>query len=169
PARHCPVRRPVNPAVLCRRCLYRPPSGLQSPTPGPGYYSDDPERCVNAACGVPGVVGIGKKMARSLPESVTDFSAGCADIAARRGECRKSPIPPLGRRALISTLAGILFSHVADSTEFMRLHILGICGTFMGSLAQLAKQQGHRVSGSDAGVYPPMSDQLEAAGITLSE
>lgn len=108
-------------------------------------------------------------MARSLPESVTDFSAGCADIAAQRGGCRKRPIPPLGRRALISTLAGILFSHVADSTEFMRLHILGICGTFMGSLAQLAKQQGHRVSGSDAGVYPPMSDQLEAAGITLSE
>lgn len=51
----------------------------------------------------------------------------------------------------------------------MRLHILGICGTFMGSLAQLAKQLGHEVSGSDAGVYPPMSDQLEAAGIVLSE
>src|SRR5690606_39918734 len=39
----------------------------------------------------------------------------------------------------------------------------------LGWLAQLAKQQGHRVSGSDAGVYPPMSDQREAAGITLSE
>ncbi|UTW47519.1 UDP-N-acetylmuramate:L-alanyl-gamma-D-glutamyl-meso-diaminopimelate ligase [Bacterioplanoides sp. SCSIO 12839] len=51
----------------------------------------------------------------------------------------------------------------------MRLHILGICGTFMGSLAQLAKAQGHRVSGSDAGVYPPMSDQLQAAGIELTE
>lgn len=51
----------------------------------------------------------------------------------------------------------------------MRLHILGICGTFMGSLAQLAKQLGHEVSGSDAGVYPPMSDQLQAAGIVLSE
>ncbi|MCA6065110.1 UDP-N-acetylmuramate:L-alanyl-gamma-D-glutamyl-meso-diaminopimelate ligase [Thalassolituus marinus] len=51
----------------------------------------------------------------------------------------------------------------------MRLHILGICGTFMGSLAQLAKQLGHEVSGSDAGVYPPMSDQLSAAGIELSE
>ena len=51
----------------------------------------------------------------------------------------------------------------------MRLHILGICGTFMGSLAQLAKQLGHDVSGSDAGVYPPMSDQLAAAGIELSE
>lgn len=51
----------------------------------------------------------------------------------------------------------------------MRLHILGICGTFMGSLAQLAKALGHQVSGSDAGVYPPMSDQLAAAGIELSE
>ncbi|MEN9464280.1 MAG: hypothetical protein RL217_461, partial [Pseudomonadota bacterium] len=51
----------------------------------------------------------------------------------------------------------------------MRLHILGICGTFMGSLAQLAKELGHQVSGSDAGVYPPMSDQLTAAGIALSE
>lgn len=51
----------------------------------------------------------------------------------------------------------------------MKLHILGICGTFMGSLAQLAKELGHQVSGSDTGVYPPMSDQLEAAGITLIE
>ena len=51
----------------------------------------------------------------------------------------------------------------------MRLHILGICGTFMGSLAQLAQQLGHQVSGSDAGVYPPMSDQLAAAGIALTE
>ena len=49
-----------------------------------------------------------------------------------------------------------------------RLHILGICGTFMGSLAQLARELGHEVSGSDAGVYPPMSEQLEAAGITLT-
>ncbi|GGY48361.1 UDP-N-acetylmuramate--L-alanyl-gamma-D-glutamyl-meso-2,6-diaminoheptandioate ligase [Bacterioplanes sanyensis] len=51
----------------------------------------------------------------------------------------------------------------------MRVHILGICGTFMGSLAQLAKAAGHDVSGSDAGVYPPMSDQLQAAGIELFE
>ena len=51
----------------------------------------------------------------------------------------------------------------------MHIHILGICGTFMGSLAQLAKQLGHRVSGSDANVYPPMSTQLELAGIDLIE
>lgn len=51
----------------------------------------------------------------------------------------------------------------------MHIHILGICGTFMGSLAQLAKELGHKVTGSDANVYPPMSTQLEAAGIELTE
>jgi len=51
----------------------------------------------------------------------------------------------------------------------MHIHFLGICGTFMGSLAQLAKSLGHQVSGSDANVYPPMSDQLEQAGIRLHE
>jgi len=51
----------------------------------------------------------------------------------------------------------------------MHIHILGICGTFMGSLAVLAKQLGHTVSGSDANVYPPMSTQLEAQGIALQQ
>ncbi len=51
----------------------------------------------------------------------------------------------------------------------MHIHILGICGTFMGSLAVLAKQLGHRVTGSDANVYPPMSTQLEQQGIELSQ
>ncbi len=51
----------------------------------------------------------------------------------------------------------------------MHIHILGICGTFMGSLAQLAAAAGHRVSGSDSGVYPPMSTQLADAGIQLIE
>lgn len=49
----------------------------------------------------------------------------------------------------------------------MHIHILGICGTFMGGVALLARALGHRVSGSDANVYPPMSTQLEAAGIQL--
>ncbi|MDM3871482.1 UDP-N-acetylmuramate:L-alanyl-gamma-D-glutamyl-meso-diaminopimelate ligase [Porticoccus sp. W117] len=49
----------------------------------------------------------------------------------------------------------------------MHIHILGICGTFMGSLAQLAVASGHRVSGCDANVYPPMSTQLEQAGIDI--
>ncbi len=51
----------------------------------------------------------------------------------------------------------------------MHIHVLGICGTFMGSLAQLAQAAGHRVTGSDANVYPPMSTQLEQAGIGLIE
>ena len=51
----------------------------------------------------------------------------------------------------------------------MHIHILGICGTFMGSLAQLAKDLGHQVSGCDSNVYPPMSTQLEKAGISLIE
>lgn len=49
----------------------------------------------------------------------------------------------------------------------MHIHILGICGTFMGGLAVLAKQAGHKVTGCDANVYPPMSTQLEAQGIQL--
>lgn len=49
----------------------------------------------------------------------------------------------------------------------MHLHILGICGTFMGGIAALAKAQGHKVTGSDANVYPPMSTQLEALDIEL--
>ena len=51
----------------------------------------------------------------------------------------------------------------------MHLHILGICGTFMGGLAALAREAGHRVTGSDANVYPPMSEQLASLGIELLE
>src|SRR5512147_1254541 len=51
----------------------------------------------------------------------------------------------------------------------MHIHILGICGTFMGGIALLAREQGIRVSGSDANVYPPMSTQLEEQGIDLHE
>ena len=51
----------------------------------------------------------------------------------------------------------------------MHIHILGICGTFMGSLALLAKELGHRVTGYDANVYPPMSTQLEEQGIALMQ
>jgi UDP-N-acetylmuramate: L-alanyl-gamma-D-glutamyl-meso-diaminopimelate ligase len=50
----------------------------------------------------------------------------------------------------------------------LHVHILGICGTLMGSIALLAKQQGHQVSGCDSNVYPPMSDQLSQAGIEIS-
>ena len=51
----------------------------------------------------------------------------------------------------------------------MHIHILGICGTFMGGVAVIAKQAGHTVSGCDDNVYPPMSTQLEAQGIRLTQ
>ncbi len=51
----------------------------------------------------------------------------------------------------------------------MHIHILGICGTFMGSLALVARQMGHRVGGSDVNVYPPMSTQLAEQGIACAE
>ncbi|NOT65767.1 MAG: UDP-N-acetylmuramate:L-alanyl-gamma-D-glutamyl-meso-diaminopimelate ligase [Methylotenera sp.] len=51
----------------------------------------------------------------------------------------------------------------------MHIHILGVCGTFMGGIAVLAKAAGHRVTGCDANVYPPMSTQLESQGIELIE
>jgi UDP-N-acetylmuramate: L-alanyl-gamma-D-glutamyl-meso-diaminopimelate ligase len=51
----------------------------------------------------------------------------------------------------------------------MHFHILGICGTFMGGIAAIAREAGHRVTGCDANVYPPMSDQLRSLGIDLIE
>ena len=51
----------------------------------------------------------------------------------------------------------------------MHIHILGICGTFMGGLAALAREAGHQVTGCDASVYPPMSEQLRALGIKLEK
>ncbi|HVO89730.1 MAG TPA: UDP-N-acetylmuramate:L-alanyl-gamma-D-glutamyl-meso-diaminopimelate ligase [Casimicrobiaceae bacterium] len=51
----------------------------------------------------------------------------------------------------------------------MHLHILGICGTFMGGIAAIARTAGHTVTGCDANVYPPMSTQLQALGIPLTE
>ena len=51
----------------------------------------------------------------------------------------------------------------------MHVHILGMCGTFMGGVAVLARAAGHRVTGSDKNVYPPMSTQLQALDIELTE
>lgn len=56
-----------------------------------------------------------------------------------------------------------------EINQIMHIHILGICGTFMGGIAAIAKALGHQVTGSDAQVYPPMSDQLRQLGITLIE
>src|SRR3990167_2404410 len=57
----------------------------------------------------------------------------------------------------------------SKEVQRMRLHILGVCGTFMSGVALLAKQQGHEVVGSDVNVYPPMSTQLKEQGIELME
>ena len=51
----------------------------------------------------------------------------------------------------------------------MHIHFLGICGTFMGSLALLARSLGHTVTGSDSAIYPPMSTQLQQAGVEILE
>ena len=51
----------------------------------------------------------------------------------------------------------------------MHVHLLGICGTFMGGLALIARELGHRVTGSDTNVYPPMSTQLAAEGVEIRE
>ena len=63
--------------------------------------------------------------------------------------------------------------HIATKYRFkkddMHVHILGICGTFMGGIAAIAKSLGHTVTGSDQNVYPPMSTQLEDLGISLTE
>ncbi len=56
-----------------------------------------------------------------------------------------------------------------NKDKTLHIHILGICGTFMGGLAVIARQQGHHVSGSDQNVYPPMSTQLAEQGIVLME
>src|SRR5262249_26779945 len=55
----------------------------------------------------------------------------------------------------------------ARSAQPVHIHILGICGTFMGGIAAIAKAAGHRVTGCDLNVYPPMSTQLGAQGISL--
>src|SRR5829696_8702287 len=74
-----------------------------------------------------------------------------------------------------SRLASALAAHACDSIIESRpsmaahLHILGICGTFMGGIAAIAKAAGYRVTGCDANVYPPMSDQLRSLGIELTE
>ena len=101
-------------------------------------------------------------------------------------QCRTARQPQLfGRAALGRTIflpflhhqprggvGNFLFRGLHGSivhNRHMHIHILGICGTFMGGLAALAREAGHKVTGCDAGVYPPMSDQLRALGIDLME
>lgn len=77
----------------------------------------------------------------------------------------------LHRPAFGGTIVQTFFNHKTSRTggdnRGMHIHILGICGTFMGGVAALAREAGHQVTGCDAGVYPPMSDQLRTLGIEL--
>ncbi len=66
-----------------------------------------------------------------------------------------------------SQLTNLIYRTSRGTCFRMHLHILGICGTFMGGIAALARESGHRVTGCDANVYPPMSTQLESLGIEL--
>ena len=62
-----------------------------------------------------------------------------------------------------------MVTNVTDKYLKMKIHILGICGTFMGGLAQILVEKGHIVSGSDKQFYSPMSDQLDSLGVEMIE
>src|SRR6185436_13040770 len=79
-------------------------------------------------------------------------------------------------RALLRLIAAIIAQRSRTiaacprpAARAVHLHILGVCGTFMGGIAAIAQQAGFRVTGCDANVYPPMSDQLKTLGIELIE
>ncbi|MDE2255224.1 MAG: UDP-N-acetylmuramate:L-alanyl-gamma-D-glutamyl-meso-diaminopimelate ligase, partial [Betaproteobacteria bacterium] len=74
-----------------------------------------------------------------------------------------------GRRLAIAGSNADRSARQASYNAPMHIHILGICGTFMGGIAALAQASGHQVTGCDSHVYPPMSDQLERLGIGLIE
>ena len=76
---------------------------------------------------------------------------------------------PTPIREALQVYEGVGSMEYREAGNAMHIHILGICGTFMGSLAILARELGHRVTGSDQDVYPPMSTQLEAQSIELME
>lgn len=77
--------------------------------------------------------------------------------------------PPLRGTRQNADPAGVTVRPKRSTLQLMHIHILGICGTFMGGIAVIARQAGHTVTGCDATVYPPMSDQLAAQGIKLIE
>src|SRR5688500_17982803 len=68
-----------------------------------------------------------------------------------------------------SQLRSAMDGNGTSTGAFVKLHILGIAGTFMGGVAALARELGHEVEGSDQNIYPPMSTQLEQLGITLRQ
>src|SRR5688572_929192 len=93
------------------------------------------------------------------------------DARGGRGNARAHFLASHAQSRLASALAAHACDSIIESRPSMatHLHILGICGTFMGGIAAIAKAAGYRVTGCDANVYPPMSDQLRALGIELTE
>ena len=130
-----------------------------------------PRRAVPAA---PGCRATSPHPPRAATSS-TGYSVGMAWRSTRRGcervkrgaryqrprICMKPP------RSLRSLPRG--GRHRAAGQALMHIHILGICGTFMGGIATITSEAGHEVTGCDTNVYPPMSDQLRALGIELIE
>lgn len=84
-------------------------------------------------------------------------------------DCPATAIPDAGLSAAVARRRDNGDNPGIFSAKRMHIHILGICGTFMGGIAVIARQAGWRVTGCDANVYPPMSDQLKAQGIELIE
>src|SRR5690242_11017380 len=121
----------------------------------------------------------------SRPSARVDSTAGAGDsgrgrighLAVLRAGRHRAPRAGTSRRrrgaGVPAAVPGRLVRRqprgFCNGRGLMRIHILGICGTFMGGIAALARELGIEVEGSDANVYPPMSDQLRALGITLQE
>ena len=116
---------------------------------------------------------------RQFCGTVGHRSAGRCVACRPRCRRRKRPAPRvrIGARARPDRIrlaaAGVAPAFTRDPSArrglIMHLHILGICGTFMGGIAAIARQAGHTVTGCDANVYPPMSTQLQTLGIALTE
>src|SRR5690606_6441631 len=87
----------------------------------------------------------------------------------RLGSARKALYRGSFYRGSVRARIHVPARSVSPGSSLMRVHILGICGTFMAGIAALAKAAGHQVSGSDQNVYPPMSTQLRKLGIRLHE
>src|SRR3546814_20218409 len=98
-----------------------------------------------------------------------------SDLLPSRGQCVDGPgivdrAGDRGRLAVLRRVRRLVRGHAVRCWRLsrdMRIHILGICGTFMAGIAAIAREPGHTVTGSDATAWPPMATQPEALRITL--
>ena len=118
--------------------------------------------------------GSGNAAAVRAPHPHRSSNLGGGRAGAHRARRVRMALLRFDRLHLRTEFAGAWFSGSWSAPRSdplrriqMHVHILGICGTFMGGIAAIAKAAGHRVTGSDKNVYPPMSTQLEALGIEL--